>query len=149
MLHACTWTTLCLTFYQCIQSRSSLRLHLLFRVVVISPWSRMSLRYCGNIFPLVKNTRGPFLCGARCTIVVRSLQMSRFIDKDFCTKLARTTVAMPGVGGIIPKKLPSCPEDPFRQLRLILGLSEGLTLPYKTNRLQLRTTYAGSRDATE
>ena len=41
----------------------------------------------------------------RCTIVVHCLQLSSFIRKDFYAKLTGTTVATPGGGGIIPKKI--------------------------------------------
>ena len=60
--------------------------------------------------------------------MVQCLQLFSFIRKDFYAKLTGTTVAMPGGGEIVPKKLPSCPEGPSWQLRLILGISEGSTL---------------------
>ena len=41
----------------------------------------------------------------RCTIVVHRLQLSDFIRKDFYAKLIGTTVATPGGGGIIPRKI--------------------------------------------
>ena len=41
----------------------------------------------------------------RCTTVVHCLQLSSFIRKDFYAKFTGTTVATPGGGKIIPKKI--------------------------------------------
>ena len=127
--------TLRLTFYRGMQSRSSLGIH-------CSAWYHLlDSRY--DLGTAVKRSNFSFSkklnpCERaipkyveRCTIVVHCLQVFSFIRKDFCAKLIGTTVATAGGGGIISKKVPLSPEGPSRQLRLILGLSEGLTLACK------------------
>ena len=78
----------------------------------------------------------------RCTIVVKSLLVFSFIDDDFCAKLSGTTNAMLEAAEQLFQKILSCPEGPSWQLRLILGLSEGLTLPRQNSSF---ICYAGTQ----